>query len=83
MLSQLPSLYQLCSDAHLRQVAEFILKAMLLSVKWEGDGTWEGTTAARVAVSVLESESLWCMRRLQELLIDSCISHAASSIPKW
>jgi len=56
---------------------------MLLSVKWEGDGTWEGTTAARVAVSVLESESLWCMRRLQELLIDSCFSHAASFIPKW
>ena len=83
VLSHLPSLYQLCNDAHLRQVAEFILKAMLLSVKWEGDGTLEGTTVARVAVSALESESLWCMRRLQELLIDSCFSHAASSIPKW
>ena len=83
VLSQLPCLYQLCSDAHLRQVAEFILKAMLLSVKWEGDGSREGTTAVRAAISVLESESFVCMRRLQELLVDSCFHHAASSIPKW
>ena len=88
VLSQLPLLYQLCSDTHLRQVAEFILQALLLAVREEEDESQEdesqeGTTCVGVAVSVLESEGFASMRRLQELLLDSIFVHAASSIPKW
>ena len=83
VLSQLPLLYQLCSNTHLRQVAEFILQALLLVVKEKEDELQEGTTCVGVAVSVLESEGFASMRRLQELLLDSIFVHAASSIPKW
>ena len=84
VLSQLSLLYQLCSDTHLRQVAEFILQALLLAVRKEEDELQEGTTSCvRVAVSVLKSEGFASMRRLQELLLDSIFVHAASSIPKW
>ena len=83
VVSQLPLLYQLCSDAHLRQVAEFILQALLLAVREKEDEWQEGTTCVGVAVSVLESEGFASMRRLQELLLDSIFVHAASSTPKW
>ena len=83
VLSQLPLLYQLCSDTHLRQAAEFILQALLLAVREKEDEPQEGTTCVGVAVSVLESEGFASMRRLQELVLDSIFVHAASSIPKW
>ena len=83
VVSQLPLLYQLCSDTHLRQVAEFILQALLLAVREKEDEWQEGTTCVGVAVSVLESEGFASMRRLQELVLDSIFVHAASSIPKW
>ena len=83
VLSQLPLLYQLCSDVHLRQVAEFILQALLLAVREKEDESQDGITCVGVAVSVLESEGFASMRRLQELLLDSIFVHAASSIPKW
>ena len=83
MLSQLPLLYQLCSDTHLRQVAEFILQALLLAVRKEEDKSEEGTTCVGVAVSVLKSEGFASMRGLQELLLESIFVHVALSIPKW
>ena len=83
VLSQLPLLYQLCSNTHLRQVAEFILQALLLAVRKEEDKLEEGTTCVGVAVSVLKSEGFANMRGLQELLLESIFVHAASSIPKW
>lgn len=84
VLSQLPLLYQLCSNTHLRQVAEFILQALLLAVRKEEDESQEETTpCVRVAVSVLKSEGFASMRRLQELLLETIFVHAASSIPKW
>lgn len=83
VLSQLPLLYQLCSDTHLRQVAEFILQALLLAVQKEEDKSEEGTTCVGAAVSVLKSEGFASMRGLQELLLESIFVHAASSIPKW
>ena len=84
VLSQLPLLYQVCSDTHLRQVAEFILQALLLAVRKEEDESQEGTTSyVGVAVSVLKSEGFASMRKLQELLLETIFVHASSSIPKW
>ena len=91
LLSQLPLLYEQCSDTHLKKVAGFILQTVLAV----HDET--SAEADRNTTQVLAEEELNCgiivgvlvnstgfqeMRRLHELLPESCFSHSASTFPK-
>lgn len=70
VLSQLPYLYENCSDQHLRGVADMILTSLALPDPTEG----QGVELRDVVEGFLQSESFLEMRRLHETLFSQCLS---------